>query len=135
WATNGTIQTSDQREKNNINDLNYGLREIMKLRPVSFHWNKNPELGRRIGFIAQEVEPVLKEVVVKGDLPGAEKEKRDDGTEVTGDANDKMGVFYSDIVPVAVKAIQEQQHQIETLKAENEKLKKEIELIKQKLGL
>jgi hypothetical protein len=133
WAANGLIQTSDEREKEDINDLNYGLNEIMQLRPVSFRWKNNPALGNRIGFIAQEVEPVLKEAVVKGDLPGTEQLIGDDG--VPEKQSDKMGVIYSDIIPVAVKAIQEQQKQIADLKAENEALRQEIQQIKQKLEL
>ena len=38
WAANGTIQTSDQREKENITDSSIGLNFINSLRPVSYKW-------------------------------------------------------------------------------------------------
>ena len=41
-------------------------------------------------------------------------------------------MYYSDIIPVTVKAIQEQQTQIEDLKAEIKVLKEAIELMKKK---
>lgn len=43
--------------------------------------------------------------------------------------NDKLGVRYSEIIPVTVKAIQEQQEQIEVLKNSIEELKKQNELL------
>jgi len=108
WAVNNVIQTSDAREKENIADLNYGLNEIMKLRPVSYTWKENPQWGKRIGFIAQEVKPIIREVVQEGDLKSKTEAKDDQGKKLTKDS-DKLGIYYSDIIPVTVKAIQEQQ--------------------------
>ena len=62
YATNGTIQTSDIRDKENIRDLTYGLSEILKMRPVKFTWKNNPEQGEKIGLIAQEVLPLKKKL-------------------------------------------------------------------------
>ncbi len=137
YALNGTINTSDARDKENITDLNYGLNEIMQLRPVSYTWKNNPGSTKKLGFIAQEVKPILNEVVQVGD-----------DLSVTGDdgkghaKSDKLGIFYSDIIPVTVKAIQEQQQQIQKLKEENEALKQkneslenDIRIIKQRLGI
>ncbi|MEP7164638.1 MAG: tail fiber domain-containing protein [Ferruginibacter sp.] len=141
YAANGTIQTSDARDKENIADLNYGLNEIMKLRPVSFNWKENPQWGKKIGFIAQEVQPILNEVVQVGALKNNSTAKNDNGNEVTNNS-DKLGIYYSDIIPVAVKAIQEQQAMIEkqaeenaALKEKNARLEKDILLIKEKLGI
>ena len=138
YAANGTIQTSDARDKENVTDLNYGLNEVMKLRPVSFNWKENPQWGRKIGFIAQEVKPILSEVVQTGDLN--QNGKDDAGNPIS--KNDKLGIYYSDIIPVAVKAIQEQQLLIEKqakenaeLKEKNARLEKDIQLIKEKLGI
>ncbi|HMU11495.1 MAG TPA: tail fiber domain-containing protein, partial [Ferruginibacter sp.] len=102
------INTSDARDKENISDLNYGLNEIMKLRPVSFTWKENPQWGKKIGFIAQEVKPVLSEVVQVGTLKTKAEAKNDQGNALNKNS-DKLGIYYSDIIPVTVKAIQEQQ--------------------------
>lgn len=116
YAVNGTINTSDLRDKDNIQDLNYGVAEVMKLRPVSFTWKENPQWGRKIGFIAQEIEPVLKEVVQVGNLPVNQGEKAIEGNvERKPEESDKYGVYYSDIIPVLTKAIQEQQNYINGL--------------------
>ncbi|MBI3985061.1 MAG: site-specific integrase [Candidatus Levybacteria bacterium] len=60
---------SSIRVKHDVNDLDYGLDEIMQLRPVSFVYNTDPTVGgqrteRRIGFIAEEMNDVIPEVVV-----------------------------------------------------------------------
>ena len=55
-----------------------------------------------LGFIEQEVEAVLSQVVSTAD-----------------DAMKTKSVAYSDMVPVLTKAIQEQQAEIEALKAQN----------------
>jgi hypothetical protein len=38
WAANGTIQTSDQRDKTDITDSALGLDFVNSLRPVSYKW-------------------------------------------------------------------------------------------------
>lgn len=95
WAWNGTIQTSDIRCKTNIKELDYGLKEIMKLRPITFNW-KDKDNGKRIGLIAQELQSVIGEVVITGD-----------------DENKNLGVIYTELIPVLIKGIQEQQKIIE----------------------
>lgn len=141
YAITGTINTSDARQKQNIRDLNYGLKELMQLRPVSFEWKDNPQWGNRIGFIAQEVQPILSEVVQKGELK-SQKEILNDLQQPVKSDTDMLGIYYSDIIPVAVKAIQEQQktiekqqEEIELLKKQQEVLNQQLEEIKKKVGL
>ncbi|NVO08394.1 MAG: tail fiber domain-containing protein [Bacteroidales bacterium] len=99
FATNGTINTSDLRLKDNITELTYGLAELLKLKPVSFLWKKSPQEGRKLGFIAQDVKPIISEVVVEGDDP-----------------DKTLGINYSSIIPVIVKGMQEQQRLIDNQK-------------------
>ncbi len=122
YAVEGTIQTSDAREKRNIRELQYGLDEIMQLRPVTYEWKQFPELGRHIGLIAQEVMPVLSEVVHAGHTGSV----REDGT-VTG-ASDRLGMNYSEIIPVLIRAIQEQQEMIDALQQEVSMLRAQIKV-------
>lgn len=119
YAGNGTINTSDARDKTNIQDINYGLDDVMRLRPVSFDWKGKPQWGTKLGLIAQEVKEVVKEVVVQGDL---EQVKDENGNLVPN--NDKYGIFYSDLIPVLIKATQEQQHMIQTMQQQIDELKR-----------
>jgi hypothetical protein len=99
FATNGTINTSDLRLKDNITELTYGLAELLKLKPVSFFWKKSPQEGKKLGFIAQDVQPIINEVVIEGDDP-----------------DKTLGINYSSIIPVIVKGMQEQQQLIDNQK-------------------
>jgi|GEM_PF-1088381 len=103
FATNGTINTSDAREKKNVEDLKYGLAELKKLRPVSFDWINNQEDGRKLGLIAQELKEVLPEVVRDWDWQYDE----DGNTAPLKIEAARLGVYYSDIIPVLVNGIQE----------------------------
>lgn len=127
YATNGTINTSDATLKRDIKPLGYGLSEIMKLKPVSYHWiDGRPGEGRIMGFLAQDLQQVIPEVV-------RDKEwVYDNNDRTTGKWQPaaKLGVAYSEIIPVAVSAIQEQQKEIDALKAEVELLKQMILEIK-----
>ena len=106
WSANGTIQTSDIRMKTNINLLPYGLKEVLQLNPVSYHWKTDLKTPK-IGLIAQEVQKIIPEVVI-------------------GDASkDTLGLNYAELVPVLIKAIQEQQATIDQLKKEINTLKKQ----------
>jgi hypothetical protein len=119
-ASNGTINTSDAREKKNIKKLEYGLETLMKLKPVSYEWNNDvANMGTKLGFIAQDLLEVIPEVVVTEEAV----ENRETG-EVTYQEAERMGVFYDDLIPVLTKAIQEQQGTIESVLAENADLKK-----------
>jgi hypothetical protein len=116
YAVNGTIQTSDENLKENITLLNYGVNDILKLRPVSFRWKNSNSEQRKIGLLAQEVEQIIPEVVIP---PETE--------------NDYYGLNYADLVSVLIKGIQEQQFQIEELKSYNKELEVRLSAIEAKL--
>jgi len=112
YATNGTIQTSDETMKENIKSISYGLDAVMNLKPVSYNWkDKKAKIGNgtNLGFMAQDLEKVLPDVVVHEKISQQEIDnaKRDKGIDITN--TDTYGVKYSEIIPVLVKAIQEQQ--------------------------
>jgi hypothetical protein len=85
---------SDQKWKYNIEDSTIGLDAVLQLRPRSFTWRK--KLENDLGFIAQEVQTVIPTVVNEGSMG--------------------LTLNYNGIVSALVKAVQEQQKQIETLK-------------------
>jgi hypothetical protein len=98
---------SDRRLKQDIENINFGLDEIMSLSPKSYHLksqdNLNGEnqitLRKRYGFIAQEVRDILPDAIT--------------GTETE---TDYLGLDYNGVLAVAVKAIQELKAEIEILK-------------------
>jgi hypothetical protein len=67
---------------------------------VSYQWTDRPDDGTRLGLVAQEALDVVPEVVA-----------------VPDDPDELMGMRYAELVPVLIKAIQEQQDVIETLSA------------------
>ena len=97
-ATSTSISSlSDERLKENIVDLETGLSEVMALQPRRFDW-KNGDKTNVAGFIAQEVETVLPDLI-----DGFKDESIEDA----------KGVRMGDMLPTLVKAIQEQQTIIE----------------------
>lgn len=126
WATNGTIQTSDERDKKNIQAVGYGIDAVMKLKPVSFEWKNDANrlgTGRNLGFVAQELEKVIPDAVVHS--VASDEEIRNAADAGKGEVEkDSYGVKYAEIIPVLVKAIQDQQAQIEKLQSEINALKK-----------
>ena len=62
YATNGTIQTSDQREKEDVNTLDVRYLELFqKLLPKSFRFVDGKSGRRHVGFVSQEVETAMSE--------------------------------------------------------------------------
>ncbi len=133
WAVDGTIQTSDAREKKEVADLEYGLETLMKMRPVTFKWNTGLDDAKHVGFIAQEMKDVVPEAIVDREL-----QNNEDGTSTIVPTK-RLGMRYDAIIPVLVKSAQEQQKMIEAqqqviflLKAQNEQLISRIETLEKK---
>jgi len=100
--------TSDEVWKENIRELPYGLDFVNQLKPVDYIRKNNEAKTREIGFIAQDIEMLLKEI-------GYE----DQGF-LTKDDNGFLGLRYNDLIALLTKAIQEQQTMIKALKAKND---------------
>jgi hypothetical protein len=62
------LEVSDQRLKENVHTLTGSLDKILGLRGVSYAWKDKDRFGdqQEIGFLAQEVDEVVPEVVRKG---------------------------------------------------------------------
>lgn len=129
WAVNGTIQTSDEREKKDIVDSDLGLDFVSKLRPVSFKWKvgKNEVTGELDG-LDEEGNPKTKIVVtpIEGKrthygLIAQEVETLLDGKDFGGFIHDAetdiKGLRYDQFIPVLINAIKELKAEIEILKA------------------
>lgn len=110
WAVNGTIQTSDARQKKNKVDSDLGLPFIRSLRPVRFDRLEEVDDTDHYGFLAQEVEAAL------GGRHFAGLHKPD-GPE------DSYGLNYSEFVSPLVKGEQDLADEVDALKAELAELK------------
>ena len=96
--------TSDERLKENIEDCEPMLEKLKQVRIVDFDWKENAgPKSRQRGVIAQEIESIFPDLIHQ---PKEYKEFKK--TEMT---------------PILVKAIQEQQEQIESLQQQIEVLK------------
>lgn len=102
------IQASDATLKTDIEFMPSVLPKVMQLKPASYYYkdSKIQATEKTIGFLAQEVEQVIPEIV----------RQNEDGTKA---------LAYSDFAVLAIKAIQEQQEMIDQLKDEIDKLKSE----------
>ena len=92
--------SSDVNLKKDINDLSYGIDSVKNLKPRKFKMKSNDIT--QIGFIAQEVESVVPEVVDAGETPNGDQHK---------------GLAYGNLTAVLTKALQEAVTKIETLEA------------------
>ena len=121
---------SDYRIKENIMNLNYGLNEIKKIRPVLYNI-KNDLNNVQIGFIAHEMQEIIPEIV-SGDKDAVDE----NGKEV------HQGINYANLTSVIIKGMQEHieitnnlEEQIQLLNIENTQLKQQISEIQKSLEL
>jgi hypothetical protein len=110
---NSIAGSSDLRYKTNIRPIEKALHTVKSLRGVYFNWNqkefptKDFSDKTELGFIAQEVEKVLPEVVIKDNTP-----------------EQFRSVKYDKVVALLVEAIKEQQKQIDSLTKKVRRLSK-----------
>nr|BAR33157.1 virion structural protein [uncultured Mediterranean phage uvMED] len=95
-AAGAWVDASDVAYKKDIVDINYGLDTVKKLKPRTY--KMKPDDEQQIGFVAQELELDIPEIV-----------SGEDGSK---------GVAYGQLTAVLTKAIQEQQELIEDLQTQ-----------------
>jgi hypothetical protein len=96
-ATGDVIAYSDARVKDNVEQIENALEKVTSLRGVSYTRKDTDDKSRKLGVIAQELLPIIPEVVSK-------------------DQHGNYSVSYGNIVGLLIEAIKEQQKQIEKLK-------------------
>ncbi len=129
-ANGGTVKagtstvTSDQRLKHNIHPIKYGLSELRKLKPVSYDWKLDlfnlP--GTQLGFIAQDVQKVLPELVTVEENSEESRFK------------DELALNVNGILPVVVASVQALDEENRQLKSDLETLKSEMAVLKARLA-
>jgi len=101
---NNVSVPSDVRFKHYVATYPNALETLLNLRGVTYEYDRDafPAMnfngGRQVGFIAQEVEKILPELV-------------------RTDSSGYKSVNYTNVVPVLVEAVKAQQKQMEQLKA------------------
>jgi len=115
---NSFINSSDVRWKKDITTLPNSLNKIMNMRGIEYTWREDSPFGkvdrtRQIGFVAQEMEAVIPELV-------------------TTDPNGFKSVKYANVTAVLVEAVKEQQSQIEALKKTIEALETKLKMYESK---
>ncbi|MEM6699038.1 MAG: tail fiber domain-containing protein, partial [Bacteroidota bacterium] len=111
-ADNGNwVPGSDRKLKKDIQSLSSAqLEKIMQLSPKSYLFKSQKNARRSFGLIAQEVQKIYPNIVVDmGEKKG-----------------EQLGVSYTELIPVLITGIQEQQVQIETLEERIEQLEQLI---------
>ena len=108
--------SSDRRFKKNISTVSGALQKLSKLNPVNYDWrqdefeNKGFNDKKQWGFIAQEINEILPELVGKDD-------------------EDFLTLNYQGFVPLLTKAVQEQQEEIDSQQKEIDALKSQLQMI------
>jgi hypothetical protein len=127
WATlNGTelsvtgdvvANTSDKRLKKNIVNIDSPLEKLSKINGVYFNWNETAkELNqkntnkREVGFIAQEVQEVMPEIISLAPFDTIEH------TNQSKSGENYLTIQYEKMVPLLVECIKELKKEIEELK-------------------
>lgn len=101
YAVNGTIQTSDEREKTDIEPTRLGLDYVMSLKPVTFRWRSGEDHSAHQGLTAQNI------------LAAAHGEP----SGVSGETI--LGANYAEQIGPLIKAVQELQAEVEALKKQH----------------
>jgi hypothetical protein len=101
YSMNAANNTSDVREKKQIENSDLGLNLLTKLRPVSYLWKSGQDQNVHYGLIAQETEQAIAESQNKtADNQHPVIVTYDQGT-------DRYGIRYTELISPIIKAVQE----------------------------
>ena len=115
------VATSDARLKKEVNKMGSVLNKVMALQPKTYKYLDNKETDpKSTGFIAQEV------MALFPDLVSDFKRTASDKTDTTV----YHGINYAGFSVVAIKAVQEQQLQIEALQTNSKAVLSDMDLLK-----
>ena len=96
---------SDERLKYDVEPIEDALGSLSELRTVKYRLRNvdEPDSQKKLGVVAQDLVGILDEVI--------------DSLQISGDDTEYMAVRYTELVPVLIKAVQEQQEIINDLRA------------------
>jgi hypothetical protein len=120
--------TSDRKDKDILGDIDFASDFIMSLSPQKYMWKNGDHRRTRMGFIAQDVAKVCKNIGENLSVVSASYNSSTNKKEYFGeDVDDSLltwGLKYDELIAPMVAVMQKQQKEID-------ELKKEIALLKQ----
>ena len=99
-GSNSFTSTSDERLKKDIIPLEEATNTLMKLKPCTYNWKNQTDDKTHVGFIAQEVEEILPNIVNENTYP---------------DGNTYKGVAIDDLIPYLIQGMKEQHDKLSAL--------------------
>lgn len=123
YAKNATINTSDFKEKDVLGSIDYAEDLIMNLSPIRFMWKNGDHRRTRMGFIAQDVAEVCKNLnqnlslVTASYNDGGDVPTRDYFGEDADDNDLIWGISYEQLIAPMVAVIQNQERRIAQLES------------------
>lgn len=135
YAVNGTINTSDAKEKDVLGPIDYAHDLIMSLSPKAYMWKNGDHRRTRMGFLAQDVADTCNSLnknlaLVTASYIGDPSLGEEDPllhTDYFGEKVDdnklRWGLSYHELVAPMVQVIQDQDKEIKQLRQELDDIK------------
>ncbi len=101
YLTTAPDVSSDVRLKEKIKPIEFGLKEVLQMNPVSYVLKNDETKELQLGLLAQELKTLVPSIV-HGD-----------------ESKEMLSVSYTELIPVLINALKDQQRQIEALKKSN----------------
>ena len=112
------VHSSDLRLKKDVKELAYGLKEVLQLEPKTYRWLDNRNDGTKsLGLIAQAVKEIIPEIVHE-----------------ENDSKRTLSLSYTELIPVMISAIKEQQKIIDQQSEKVSDLEKRLDELEDKIG-
>ncbi|MGB1269606.1 MAG: tail fiber domain-containing protein [Flavobacteriaceae bacterium] len=115
---------SSRNYKKNISELEYGLKDVLKINPVTYQYTYDKAGIYTVGYIAEQVSEVIPEVVVY---------ENDNRKIVSREEGKPVSMDYSKMNAVLVNAVKEQQVEIDILEKENSILDQQLTRLEKQL--
>jgi hypothetical protein len=137
YSTTGVYAGSDQKLKQNIQDFTSAMDIINQLKPKQYQFRHegnyklmNLPQGNHYGLIAQDVEKILPNLVKNSRFETPRKPNTAEQEAIKVETIDFKALNYTELIPIIIKGMQEQQHTIDKQQQVNEQLQVQITELK-----
>lgn len=126
-------QSADTRLKDEIKPLNEAINKLMLIKPLSFKFksdeyqNLNLFEGRQMGLNPEELQEVFPELVKEI----ADVSERLENDNEIAEIKKYKAINYTNLIPLLIAGMQEQQAQLQEQKEENQELKNLVAILQQ----